>query len=100
MPFRQRDIADLLQNKFGFSPAVGHSSDHLWYELRLPGLPLILTKVSLGRKPASKELESKMARQCRVHRPFFQGMMECTNSREDYYRRVCEAPYPPFEIRF
>jgi hypothetical protein len=100
MPYRPRDIESVLLNKFDFSRAEGHSSDHRWFEIRLPGLPCILTKVSQGRRETTRGLESKIARQLRVRRTFFRGMMDCTNEREDYYQQVQEDPYPPFNIRF
>jgi hypothetical protein len=100
MPRKPREIERLLQAKFGFSPAVEHSSDHRWYELRLPGLPPILTMVSHNKKEVGRRLESKIARQLRVHRPYFEGMMDCTHACEDYYRQVREDPFPPFDVRF
>lgn len=99
MPRKPRQIETLLQAKFGFVPAEGHSSDHRWFELHLPGLPLILTKVSHSKKDIGPKLESKIARQLRVRKPYFDGMMECTYNREDYYRQVRESPYPPFYVR-
>ena len=99
MPFRPREVESNLQSKFGFSPAREHSSDHRWYELRLPGLPSILTKVSHRRGEVSRGVEGKIARQCRVRVPYFRGMMDCTKKREDYYQQVQVAPYPPFSIR-
>jgi hypothetical protein len=39
MPRKPREIEDKLKNKFGFSEAKGHSTDHKWFELRLAGLP-------------------------------------------------------------
>ena len=99
MPFRPREVESKLQGKFGFSSARGHSSKHRWYELSLPGLPVILTKVSHSRRPLTPPIERSIAHQCRVRVPFFRGMMDCSNEREDYYRQVLEAPYPPFSVR-
>ena len=99
MPFKPRKVESKLQNEFGFSPAWGHSSDHRWYELRLPRLPVILTRVSHSRKEITRPLVSQMARQCHVRTPFFRGMIVCTKKREDYYRQVRDDPYPPFDIR-
>ncbi len=100
MSRKPRKIEKVLQSKFGFSPAEGHSSDHRWYELQLPGLPLILTKVSHNKKEIGPKLEGKIARQLRVRGPYFRGMVDCKNNREDYYQKVQEDPYPPFDIRF
>jgi hypothetical protein len=100
MPHKPQKIESLLQSKFGFSPAKEHSSDHHWYELRLSDLPAILTKISHGKKELSRRLESKIARQLRVRKQYFCGMMDCTHNREDYYRQVQEAPFPPFDVHF
>jgi len=99
MPFKPAEIEASLQGKFGFSPAEGHSSDHRWYELCLPGLQPILTMVSHGKKEIDANIEGKMARQLRVRAPFFRGMIRCTKNRDDYCRQVHEDPYPPFDIR-
>ena len=100
MPIKPKELESLLQNKFGFSPAKGHSSDHRWYELKLPGLHTILTKVSHSRDTIDPQLEGKIARQLRVRKPYYQGMMSCTNSCEEYCRQVREDPFPPFDVRF
>ena len=99
MPRKPKEIERLLQSKFGFSPAKGHSSDHRWYELHLPDLPTILTMVSHSRKEISRGLESAIARQLRVRKQYFRGMMDCTYNREDYYRQVREDPFGPFVVR-
>lgn len=100
MPYKPREIESKLLAKFGFGEAREHSSDHRWYELRLSGLPPILTKVSHSREPLSSTIESKIARQLRVQASFFRGMIDCTHDRQDYERQVREDPHPPFEIRF
>jgi hypothetical protein len=101
MPHKPQEIESLLLGKFGFSQSTEHSSDHRWYELSIPGLPIIATYVSHSKKDICRNLESKIARQLRVRTPFFRGMMDCTQDREDYYRQVREAPYPPFnKVRF
>jgi hypothetical protein len=100
MPFEPREIERLLQNKFGFSEATSRSSDHRWYELRLSGLPVILTKVSHSKGTLSPNLEGKIARQLRVRGPYFREMMNCTRSREEYYQQVQTDPYPPWDKLF
>jgi hypothetical protein len=100
MPIKPKALENLLQNKFGFLPAKGHSSDHRWYELQLPGIPKILTKVSHSREPINTNLEGKIARQLRVRKPYYEGMMACTNSRDAYYQLVTEDPFPPFDIHY
>lgn len=98
MPYKPKEVERKLRNKFAFSPAREHSLDHRWFELQLPGLPAILTKVSHNRKEIGANLEGKIARQLRVRVHYFRGMIDCTNTREDYYRQVSEAPYPPFDV--
>ena len=100
MPIKPKELENLLRNKFDFSPAEGHSSDHRWYELKLPDLPVILTKVSHSREPINQKIESKIARQLRVRKAYYEGMMSCKNSRDDYYKKVKEDPFPPFEVQF
>jgi hypothetical protein len=99
MAFKSSEIERLLQSKFGFSPAKGHSSDHRWYELQLPGLPVILTKVSHSKAEIGSNLESKIARQLRVRRPFFEEMIVCTKGLDEYKHQVQTDPYPPFDVR-
>jgi len=97
-----RQIESKLQSKFGFSPASarGRSKDHRWYELRLPGLPTIRTKLSHSKKDVGDKLEGKISRQLRVRRPFYERMMSCTKGREDYYEQVKKDPYPPFGTHY
>ena len=100
MSYKPKEVEGKLRDKFAFNPAKGHSSDHRWFELRLPGLPPIITKVSHSRKEIGPNLEGMIARQLKVRIPYFRGMIKCTNSRRDYYRQVQEDPYPPFDIPF
>jgi hypothetical protein len=100
MPIKPRDLEDLLVNKFNFSPAKGHSSDHRWYELRLPGLPVIATYVSHGKEEIRDKLEGKIIRQLRVRKTYFQGMISCSNNRADYYKQVRDDPYPSWGFHF
>jgi hypothetical protein len=97
---KPRELEKTLQGKFDFSPAPNRSSDHRWYELTLPGLPTIATKVSHSRKEIGRNLEGKIARQLRVRKKFFQEMVACTQSQQDYYQQVRTDPYPPFDVRF
>ena len=98
MPIKRRDFVRLLTQKFGFVPSATHGDDHDWYELTLPGMPTILTRVSHGASEISDVLLGLIARQLRVHAPYCRGMFQCTNSREDYYRQLRSGPYPPFDV--
>ena len=99
MPHKPREIESLLQNKFGFGQkAGGRGKDHRWYELQLKDLPPIRTKVSHSTEDIGFALESKIAKQLRVRKPYFDGMMDCTNSSTDYQRQVRDDPFPPWNM--
>lgn len=99
MPRKPSDIERVLQAKFGFSrKAVGRGEDHRWYELQLEGLQPIRTKVSHTRQDIVSKVEGKIARQLRVRKGYFDGMMDCTNSSADYQRQVRDDPYPPWNV--
>jgi hypothetical protein len=100
MPRKPRDVESILTAKFGFIEAKGHSSEHRWYELRLDGLPVILTKVSHSKSDIGPNLEGKMARQLRVKKRFFGEMMDCTRDATEYERQVRDHPEPPWDVRF
>lgn len=100
MPRKPREIEGCLVNKFKFKEAKTRSSDHRWFELRLDGLPVILTKVSHSREEIGSSLEGKIARQLRVKKAFFNEMMDCTKGKGEYERQVRDDPVPPFDVRF
>lgn len=100
MAYKPKFIEDRLLNKFQFSKAETRSSDHKWYELKLEGLPVIVTKVSHSKKDIGNALQGKIARQLRVRGKFFKDMMDCTKSREDYCNVVRRDPFPPFDVKF
>lgn len=96
MPYKTPDIENKLANKFGFTRSQHKGDDHIRYELKLDGLPIIQTHFSHGSKESEK-LVGIIARQVRVRKPFFDGMIECSNSKEAYYEMIRKDPYPPFE---
>jgi hypothetical protein len=100
MPIKIRDFENLLQSKFGFNLSGTRSKDHRWYELQIPGLPIIATKVSHGMKEFSNNLEAIIAKQLRVRRNFFREMFACSKNSDDYQKKVTEDPYPPFNHGF
>jgi hypothetical protein len=100
MPIKTRDLESKLQGKFGFSQSKTRSKDHRWYEIKIPGLPLIATKVSHGAREISSGLESRIAKQLRVRITFFRGMIKCSNNSDAYQKQVNEDPYPPYSTRF
>lgn len=100
MPSKPRDIGSRLIHKFKFKEASAHSPDHRWYELRLEGLPVILTKISHSKGEIGSNLEGKIARQLRVKKGFFQEMIGCTKNLEAYQAQVRDDPVPPWDVRF
>jgi hypothetical protein len=97
MPHKPGVVESLLQTKFGFTPADSKSKDHCWYERTFQGLPTIRTKMSRHKEDLGKGLEGKIARQLRVRKEFYNGMIDCTNSSAAYEKQVRESPYPPFD---
>ena len=100
MPTDPRRLENILLHKFEFSPAMGRSVDHRWFVLEIDGIPSISTKISHSRAQINQNLESKISRQLRVRTPFFKEMIDCTKSKEDYYRQVQDDPYPPWDVHF
>lgn len=100
MPIRPRELVSILTTKFQFRPSEHHSQDHQWYELELEGLPVIATKVSHSNKEIGDRLLGMISKQLRVHRPFYNEMVSCTKSREEYYHQVRDDPFPPWDKGF
>lgn len=98
MPIRTNELVQRLTGKFGFAEAPTKETGHKWYELRLKDLPVIRTKVSHGIKEYGSTLEGKVAKQLRVRGPFFNQMMSCTKSRDEYYQQVHTDPFPPWSV--
>ncbi len=97
---RPRELENILLNKFEFTEAPNRSSDHRWFELVLPGLPKVATKVSQSGKPIPTPILNLIHKQLRVRKEFFNGMVSCTKSRDEYYQQIRQDPYPPFDFRF
>ncbi|HQY90532.1 hypothetical protein [Caldilinea sp.] len=100
MPIKAKKLEQTLIGKLGFSPAPARSPDHKWYQLEIPGSPIIATKISHGEKEISAKLEGMIARQLRVKRAFLIELVSCTKSSEEYRDQVTANPYPPSEIGF
>jgi hypothetical protein len=77
MPYRPQEVERVLQQKLGFERAETRAVDHRSYQLKLPDMPIIVTKVSHGRTPIGPALEGLMARQMLIRAPFFRGVMNC-----------------------
>ena len=100
MPLKTRDLKRALTGKFDFAPADSRGQDHEWFQLRLEGYPAIFTKVSHGMREVTDSLLPKIANQLMVPRSFLLGMVECSQSREDYFARVRTNPTGPKAERF
>jgi hypothetical protein len=98
MPRKRREIRSKLTTKFGFSPSRNRSDDHEWFELHLDGLPVIATKLSHSAREVSRAIESKIARQLCVRVPYYEEMMKCSYSAENYYTQIRNDPFPPWHI--
>lgn len=90
-----REVENTLLSKFAFTRA-DKAVDHRWLQLVLPGLPAILTKFSHTREDIGNTLWKKIADQLRVQSSYLSGMIDCRNSRQDYYAKVSSDPQPPW----
>lgn len=98
MALEANELRRLLTSKFGFQE-MDRSGDHYWYVLYLEGLKPVKTKVSRGHVTYGKALASRVAKQLGVRNRFYQGMMSCDHSREDYYEELSNNPRetpPPY----
>jgi len=95
MPFKPREIGNMLEKKLGMTSS---NADHIWYELQFSNLPPIRTKLPNHKDDIGPELESKICNQLRVRKVFFHGLMECTKYRADYEKQIQEDPFPPFSV--
>ena len=96
MSRRNRDVEESLLTKFQFSKCSTHGDGHRWVELKLDGLPPVLTFFSHTKEDIGSVLWKKIAGQLKVRVNYLDGMIDCTNSREDYYKQIKEDPFPPW----
>ena len=85
-----------MRRKFNFQPAKSHSDDHIWLELKLDGIPAVLTKLSRNGEELRDKLIGKIARQLRVSTSYLREMVACTKSQAEYYELVRKTPFRPF----
>jgi len=95
MPRDNREVEATLLSKFAFTRS-NKGVDHRWLQLALPGLPAILTKFSHTREDIGDVRWKKIANQLRVQANYLTGMIDCRNSRDDYYKKVRTEPNPPW----
>ena len=96
MPRDNRDVERTLIRKFNFARADRRADDHRWVQLKLDDLPTIFTKFSHTREDISERIWGRIALQLKVRTPYLNGMVDCTNSRESYYKLLKTEPYPPW----
>jgi hypothetical protein len=96
MSRRNRDVEASLLSKFQFSKCDAFGDDHRWVELRLEGIPVLRTCFSHTKENIGPVLWKKIAGQLKVRGHYLDEMIDCTKSRDDYYRQVREAPFPPW----
>ncbi len=90
-----REVQATLETKFAFTLAK-KAADHRWLELALPDSPRIVTKFSHTREDIGKTLWKMIANQLHVQSSYLDGMIDCTNSQDDYYKKVRTEPNPPW----
>jgi len=88
---RSSDIAERLSSKFHFT--VKRKTAHVFYELRLDGLPPVRTHVSHRHsvQDVGNQLLAAMARELRVPPAFLRGMLDCTVDCDAYYAKLRES---------
>lgn len=97
MPRPVREVKGQLAAKFHFAPAPGKSDDHEWVALEIEGAQKVVTKFSRGaRGDLSDSLLALIAKQLLVNRRYLAEMIDCTKSRDDYYRKLREDPEGPY----
>lgn len=88
-----------LVSKFGFEPKESsEGSHHRGYQIQIGDQPLITTRVSHDSSDIGPEILGQMANQVRVKANFFREMLQCNKSCSEYYEKVKNDPYPPFDI--
>ncbi len=98
MPRDNREVERTLINRFRFERADRKADDQRWLQLKLENLPAIFTKFSHTREDISDAIWGKIALQLKVRTPYLNGMIDCSNSRGDYYEKVRTDPFPPWPI--
>lgn len=84
-----RDVESSLERK-GFRRRDGHHTFFVYYSTENVKTS-IRTKVSHGAKEIGDKLIGAMARQCRLSKDDFKGLVECTLGREQYEVMLIEA---------
>lgn len=91
MPLKARDVIASLQSKFLFATGTkGKDPDHLWLVVTVPGAPKVAVMFSRGEKELGDRLLALVCKQVRVTRPYLNGMIQCANSQEAYYKKLVD----------
>ena len=92
MPLKARDVKKSLREKFGFAPFTkGRDPDHEWLAVSAPGAARVAVMFSRGDTELGDPLLARICKQLKVTRPYLNGMIECSNSREAYVQKLAEA---------
>ncbi len=91
MPLKARAVKDSLKTKFGFAPTTkGRDPDHEWLAVDVPGAGQVKVMFSRNDKDLGDRLLALICKQLRVSRPVLNRMIDCTVSREAYFRKLAE----------
>jgi hypothetical protein len=90
MPRKARDLRHQLTSKFGFGAAQGRATDHAYFQLTVPGVPRVVTKLSHGKAEVRDDILALMAKQLHVTGPGFAEMMDCTMGLDAYRTHLVE----------
>lgn len=87
MGFGTIEVRNCLLSKFKFVRQKTHKR-HEWLLLLVPGIDPVTTMLSHGRKEIPKTIRSKMATQLRVNLRFFEEMVSCTKTSDEYRAKL------------
>lgn len=92
MALSRSDTERQLTRKLQMTRRVGKGQDHRYYDLYIDGRRIAFTKVSTGtgHRTLGPNLVSAMAKQLHVPTPFFEDIINCTKSRNDYLEKLRE----------
>ena len=96
MSRNNREVEKRLLTKFRFVECENRADDHRWVELKLPGLPAIRTHFSHTKESIGMDLWKKIAAQLKVRSVYLDGMIDCTNTCDEYYKQIRNNPFPPW----
>lgn len=88
---KARVLKRSLGTKFGLAPiTIGKDSDHEWLGVTVPGARPVAVMFSLNDADLGDVLVGLICKQLRVRRPYLNGMVQCSNSRQAYYQKLVD----------